>query len=233
MTMIAGDDVSLGVEDVIRNTRATLAVYENDPPGVSDVQSALIGAWRDTQNQLGEAAVLNQYRMSVQEFVSNGKKNFGKAKFLELATQLEASSRVRCQLLACGFDKSKIPALLVCDDESLCRDYTRADFVAIGTGHTTAIANMAFHEYTRETDMESAIYQVCAAKFMAERAPGVGKHTLVLCLRDDGQTKWIFKSHIKQIRDFWEEHGRPKTPEKAAIDTVLKPITEHQKWHDT
>ena len=84
--------------------------------------------------------------------------------------------------------------------------------------------------YTRDSDMESAIYQVCAAKFMAERAPGVGKHTLVLCLRDDGQTKWIFKTHIQQIRDFWEKHGRPKVPAKSAINEVVKPITEHQRW---
>lgn len=230
MTMIAGDDVTLGVEDVIRHTRATLATYEDEPPSVLQAQSSLLAAWRDAQNQLGQAAVLNPYRLTVDEFVRNGRQRFGDTKFLELATQLEVSSRLRCQLLAAGFDANKIPALLACDDESGCRDYTRADFLAIGTGHTTAIANMAFHEYTRDTDLESAIYQVCAAKFMAERAPGVGKHTLVLCLRDDGKTKWIFKTHIKQIRQFWEERGRPQIPPKADINAVLTPITDHQQW---
>ncbi|MBA2303174.1 MAG: hypothetical protein H0W08_11125 [Acidobacteria bacterium] len=158
MTMIAGDDVTRGVESVIRDTRATLAVYDNTPPNVPEVQAVLVGAWRDTQNRIGQNLVLNPFRATVDEFRKRGRQQFGDAKFAELAERLQHESRLECQLLACGFDANKIPALLVCDDEFLCRDFTRADFVAIGTGHTTAIANMAFHEYTREVDVESAMY---------------------------------------------------------------------------
>ena len=146
MTMIAGDDVTRGVEDVIRAARATLRVYDDTPPNILEVQAALIGAWRDTQNRLGENAVLNPFRATVDEFRRRGREQFGDAKFAELAERLQHESRLECQLLACGFDANKIPSLLVCEDDVLCRDFTRADFVAIGTGHTTAIANLAFHE---------------------------------------------------------------------------------------
>src|SRR3954469_11739346 len=40
LTMIAGEDITLGVEDVIRHTRATLDVYEGEHPNILQVQAA-------------------------------------------------------------------------------------------------------------------------------------------------------------------------------------------------
>jgi hypothetical protein len=230
LTMIAGDDVTAGVEDVIRDARLALAEYAEDSPGIVEVQGAILGAWRNVQTHKAEIAVLNPFGLGMSEFTQTGRKRFGTATFLEMAERMRVVSKVDAQLLVCGFDNNQVPALLVCEDDVGCRDYTRADFVAIGSGHTSAIANLAFHGYTRECGIESAVYQVCAAKFMAERAPGVGSNTLVLCLRDDGTTKWIFKSHLQMIRDFWAEHGRPRNPTNDRVAATITPILEQQKW---
>jgi len=231
MTMIAGDDITRGVEDVIRAARATLAAYEDEAPGVPEVRAALLGAWRDVQNQRAETAVLNPFRLTIEQFL-HMRKQLGTATFLELAEQIRLTSKLECQLLACGFDKNKVPALLVCADDSGCRDFTRADFVAIGSGDTSAVATLAFQRYTRQSSVAAAIYHVCAAKFMSEGAPGVGAQTLVLCLNEDGRTKWIFKTHVEQIRKLWEEHGRPKTPADSRIAETMAPILQQQPWRE-
>jgi hypothetical protein len=229
--MIAGEDITTGVEGVIRSTRQTINALGGSPT-LDQLEATLSGAWRDEQNKLAEAAVLNPFRMTVTEFMRDGRKKLGMSKFLDTAMQVQEASRLRCQLLVCGFDAKTMPALLVCEDGQPPRDYTRADAVAIGSGHTAALASLAFHDYTRETTIESAIYHVCAAKFMAEKSLGVGKATIVLCMADDGRPRWIFKRHIDFIRALWERSGKPRTPESSEIVDVVAPILESQKWLD-
>jgi hypothetical protein len=114
------------------------------------------------------------------------------------------------------------------------QDRTRADFAAIGSGNTAALASLSVDDYNRQRHLAEAVYHVCAAKFMAEasRAPGVGKATLVLCMRPDGKTKWIFKTHIEWIRRCWDEHGRPRVPSDEQIEQVIQPILTQQEWTD-
>jgi len=230
--MIAGDDITLGAEDVIRNTRQTLAAYDDGVFGVSEVQAAALASWRDVKNRIAETNVLSPFNLTINEFVQIGRDKFGDPKFTELVQRIEVESLLKCQMLICGFDQNLIPSLLVCDDDHPCSDYTRADFMAIGSGHTAAISSLAFHNYTRERTVAEAVYQVCAAKFMAERsgAAGVGRDTLVLCLDETGRKKWIFKGHIEMIRALWEREGQPRIPPTNQIVDTIEPILKHQKW---
>ena len=229
LTMIAGEDITIGVESVVAAVRDTLSAFEK-PPSVSEVQAVLLGAWRDARNQVGAAAVLSPYGLDVPAFVKNGRQYFGESKFFELVIQLEKSSRLSCDLLVCGFDEHNKPSLLVCDDRNGCRNFTRGGYVAIGSGDAEALASMAFHEYDTLCDLNHAIYRVCAAKFMAEKALGVGKETMVLCLRNDGRKKWIFKRAIKPIRALWEKQGRPRIPPETAMAKALTRINEELEW---
>jgi hypothetical protein len=230
ITMIAGEDITRGVEDVIRDARATLSAYGNEPFGIAEVQAAVLGAWRDAQNRLATSMVLGPFGLTLQDFLKAGRSKFGDAKFSELTERIQIESLLKCQMLICGFDQNNIPGLFVCDDEIRCADFTRADFTAVGSGHPAATSSLAFHGYTRDVTLAEAVYQVCAAKFMAEKSLGVGSETLVLCLGEDGKTKWIFKSHIKQIRTIWERDGRPRMPTKDVIAQTIQPILDHQEW---
>jgi hypothetical protein len=80
MTMIAGDDISMA-DDLISSARETLASIGPDP-AIAQVQSAMFAAWRDTQNKVAEATVLNPYRLTVPEFIRTGLVKFGESKFL-------------------------------------------------------------------------------------------------------------------------------------------------------
>jgi hypothetical protein len=223
LTMIAGDDITSGVEDVIRSVRATLHAY-GGAVSSEQVQGTLAGAWRDAQNRLAETAVLNPFRMTINQFMQVGRAQFGEAKFIELVGSIQAESKLRCQLLACGFDENKIPSLLACDDASGCHDFTRAGYLAIGSGQSSALASLAFNGYRRETNLSTAIYQACSAKFMSERALGVGHQTLVVCLREDGSTCWIFGRGLDRIRKLWESEGRPRVPAEEKIVEAVAPL---------
>lgn len=231
IAMIAGDDITIGVENVIRHAADTLLAYER-PPSTLEVQAALIGAWRDEQNRVGQTMVLNPFRLTVEQFVRDGRQIFGGAKFSELATDLSIASKLKCQLLVCGFDENKMPALLVCDDDFGCRDYSRGGYVAIGSGQSQAFNSLSFHEYDTMCDLGQAIYRVCAAKFMAEKSVGVGRETVVMCLREDGKTKLMFKRAIEPIRKLWEEEGRPRLPSEEHINARIGSIESQLPWID-
>ena len=102
--------------------------------------------------------------------------------------------------------------------------------MAIGSGDAQALASLAFDDFDRLCDLNQGIYQVCVAKFMAERAIGVGKETMVLCLNEDGKTRWIFKRHIEQIRDLWKNEGRSRQPSQASMNSTIGPILTQQEW---
>ena len=81
IAMIAGNDIT-HMEEVTLTARQALEVRLNTPPSVSDVMAVLRAAWRDVQNQVGAAAVLNPFKMDVPAFVKDGLKKFGESKFL-------------------------------------------------------------------------------------------------------------------------------------------------------
>jgi hypothetical protein len=230
ISMLAGADITTGAEEVIRDVRATLAVY-GAAPKLAEVQSAVLGAWRDVKNRIGRSAVLDPFRLEVNEFIRIGRERFGDVKFLELVGELQAKSRLNFELAAFGFDERTIPALLTFDDEGF-QDFTRGGYIAIGSGNASAMASLAFHEYKRECSLNAAIYQVCAAKFMAEKADGVGPATMVTCLREDGRTCWLFGVAIDRIRKLWEQRTRPRLPGVTEIDKVIVPIIEELGWRD-
>jgi len=143
--MVAGDDITVGAEDVIREVHDTLAAYgpENNPT-LLQVKSALLGAWRETQNRVGASAVLNPLGLTFREFLKTGREKLGEVLFVDLARQLEVASRLQCQLLVCGFDDRRRAHFLALDDDSGCRDFTRNRFLAIGSGHTSALSESRF-----------------------------------------------------------------------------------------
>ena len=77
MGMIAGEDVALAPESVTRQIAQTLAAYKPDSPTALQVRAAIIGAWRDVQNQVGQASVLNHIAMDVRKFHADGRDELG------------------------------------------------------------------------------------------------------------------------------------------------------------
>jgi hypothetical protein len=229
--MVAGDDITVGAEDVIREAHDTLAAYgsENNPT-LLQVKSALLGAWRETQNRVGAAAVLNPLGLTLPVFLKTGRDKLGDVLFLDLARQLEIASRLQCQLLVSGFDDRGHAHFLALDDDAGCRDFTRNGFLSIGSGHTSALASLAFHDYDPTCAIELAIYQVCAAKFMSERAPGVGKKTHVFLQHGDGSQHWVAPESIAAIRALWEKSGCPKTPDTREIVSVTDENVKANTW---
>jgi hypothetical protein len=190
IAMIAGDDITRGIEDVIRDVRLTLK-EQGDLHSAEQLRSAVIGAWRDNQNVRGAAVVLNAFRMTVADFMERGRDKFPPDMYAELLTRLQTESRLESRLLICGFNDHKVPWLFACDDDSPWHDFTRGGYVAVGSGASLTLTALTVQRYKRENNLYAAIYQLCAAKFAAESDPYVGRDTIVLCFRDDGKFCWI------------------------------------------
>lgn len=227
--MIAGEDISVAVESLTRLIADTLADYKEEPPTAIQVRAAIVGGWRDIQNQVGQSKVLNHLGIDVRTFQEKGFRRLGSGQFADLSFKLAQESKLKCDLMVVGFDEQKIPTLFVCnDDYPFCADCSRHGQVAIGSGHDMATAVLSLQEYSVNADMQTAIYQVCVAKFAAEKADAVGQTTIVACLAADGRTGWVEGDPIEALRKIWNEAGRPRLPATERIAY----LTDAVRWSD-
>jgi hypothetical protein len=231
VALMAGDDITRGVEDVIRETRTTLKEY-GDRHSVQQIRATIVSTWRDAQNARGAAAVLNPFAMTVRQFMKVGPTIFSSDRFNELALRLQEESRLESQLLICGFNEHGVPWLFAYDDDSPWHDFTRGGYIAIGCAAPVALSSLANQGYKRENDLRTAIYQLCVAKFAAESDQHVGRDTLVMCLRDDGHTCWITPGNINnRIRRLWERN-KIAMPDESDLARIIDPLVSASQWRD-
>ena len=68
------------------------------------------------------------------------------------------------------------------------------------------------------------IYRLCEAKFLSEKATGVGHDSYVAVLQSGGTERIIYTEQLEEVRRIWETEGRSKIPPLAlkAIEEELK-----------
>jgi hypothetical protein len=208
--MLAGDDIT-PAEPIIRLTRQRLV--EHQVPSVSQVEEAIRTSWRTVKNQIAETHVLSPYGITIDTFVRDGRNIFGDAAFADMCSEIARASELSCELLFYGFGRSDRGHLLHVVHPGEPVDFQRLGFAAIGSGRDSAMASLmwepAHRSFAGTTD---GTYRVCAAKFMAETAMGVGRDTIVIGIRADNSKFLLRDSDVSQIRELWETEGRPRIP---------------------
>lgn len=170
---------------------------------------------RAYQNHLGELAadnVLGRFGLDMETFRKSGRRRFTEPVFNSLCEEIR-KVKASCQFLACGFDEGRRPHLFVVDEPGTDSVYDKPGFCAIGSGSYAATGMLYYLEQRIDRTVHETIFNVCAAKYMAEKIPGVGAETF-LHVKAQGCQAFTMETWVEPtIRKVWNDQGRPRVPQ--------------------
>jgi hypothetical protein len=172
-------------------------------------------AYATLKSQVAESQILSPYNLKMEDFLRSGRSNFGESMFRAICKRIERTDLGEFDLLISGFDPSKVAHLQTFGHDGVRKDWDAAGFAAVGSGSPSALDIMSFHSYNRMSSLGECVYRVCEAKFMAERATGVGSKTFVYVFGpgfDAASRKYVLPSDTEEIKRAWQEAGCPRTP---------------------
>jgi hypothetical protein len=229
VAMVAGADVTAAVP-IWDRVRKKLG-FEVAPSGqkpeektLDEVVRAFVASFQEFRKQEIEDRFLTQHNLTVERFINEGKKLLGVSLFTNVWNQT-TSFEVKCNFLVAGFDKHKGAHLFTIDDPGIYANYDSPGFWAIGTGQEQALSSLFATETGTDPTFEALMYDLCAAKFMAESADGVGKATNVLVHEFGQHPKFYDDAAIAKLREIWEKEGKPRRPAKA--EELVKSLPLH------
>jgi hypothetical protein len=179
----------------------------------NDVVSAFENAFRESLKRKIEGEILSRYGMTRDQFIEKGLSCFGPEEFLRILTDVQCT-RLGVDFLLAGFDGPQ-PCIVSVGDPGTAYFHDLSNFHAIGSGAPLAQAALVStcDPFAPLTDV---IYRVSEAKFIGERAPGVGQRTLVTVLGMDGQWQGILPPGMEKVSELWKRKGIPRVPREAA-----------------
>jgi hypothetical protein len=148
----------------------------------------------------------------MKDFRERGKQLLSTKVYNELAAEI-AKIQGDCDFLVYGFDSKKVPHIFTVIEPGTDEVWDKPGFTAIGAGKYVAESILYQLGQTIDKGTPEAIFTVCAAKFAAERIPGVGKETFLFVKRPGCKAftrpSWL----LPTIRDVWEKQGQARMPE--------------------
>jgi hypothetical protein len=218
--MIAGDDITSAVP-IWRRMREKLGYVDGHVEAPSEktapeMINACVAAYREQRKEEIAAQFYLPHGLTEERFLSDGKRLLGLSLFTDLWNNIH-QFKLQCTFLISGFDKDKQAHVFVIDDPGNCADYGTLGFWAIGSGSNEALSSIFFTLSNLEDfpqTLDGMIYDLCAAKFMAESNPHVGKPTNVVLRQFGQQPEFYPDKSIEAIRRLWKQ-GRPRRPKRT------------------
>jgi hypothetical protein len=225
--MVSGDDITIAVP-MWRRMREKLGYIEGQKTevgekNVSEVVGACVSAYREHRREIISAMFYAPHGLSEGQFLSEGKKLLGLSLFTEVWNKVD-QFKLGCSFLVSGFDKDKQAHIFEVDDPGIYKDYGTIGFWAIGSGQNEALSSIFFTLANIShfpQSQEGMLYDLCAAKFMAESNPYVGKATNLVVRRFGERPEWYGHKSTEAIRKLWK-HGRPQRPKRT--EGVIKSL---------
>lgn len=203
----AGNDISV-VPPIVRYARSRLGGLTPRPPLTADeVATTLAEAYQIELRKRINAEILSPFGVDVASYPGRGEEIFGD--HFPAIIQRIGDYVLDCDLLVCGFDNARDPVMFTVARKGMVQFWDKLGFGVIGSGSQMALSSFVMRGHNREGSLEQAIYNVCEAKFWAEKAPGVGKHTTVLVIDQQQFLKPVPVEVVARIRGEWERDGRP------------------------
>lgn len=236
--MMCGDDIS-HVWPVIQAANDRLIAIQADLLTSEAVGRAFAGAYQAVRRAYAQDQVLSSFDITIEQFRADGPRIFGDS-YREVAGDLTRVD-LGCQFLVAGFDRDGDGHILEIDNPGVVKNHDPVGFWAIGSGAQSALGILFFHSMRGDLPLSQVLYHICEAKFTAETALGVGKHTTVRVLTHDSK-EWdhteLSDDLIGNIRRVWEHDGRPRVPPLAIIKleealTRLPAITQRSVTRST
>jgi hypothetical protein len=212
--ILSGNDIS-DIAPILELAKTEFLDKENT---LENAVESLGGAFRVCLSKKAENRILGRYSITMREFLENGRKYFRQPDHLAISQEIKYE-RLDCSFLSSGFDKDGHPHIFKIVEPGLVEYYDKPGFWAIGSGETAAKTLLLYLGQNIESTLAATIYNVCASKFMAEKAPGVGRETwfYIKGFGTDALMSPLF--FVEQIRNSWESFGQPRIPEQI-IQTI-------------
>jgi hypothetical protein len=209
--MMASDDLSQCIpiiekaKEYFRGRKNTLQV----------ARSVFKKAFQRHLLEMREDAVLGAYGLTMDEFLRSGKRRFTERKFDSLCDQMNQIDP-KCEFIVHGFDGLQVPHIFHVGGAGTDGVLDKPGFCAIGSGRWAAEVVLYSLGQSVDRTLTETIFNVCAAKFTAENAIGVGQHTFLYARKPGSEFFSHGRGMIEAIRQDWEENGRPRVPAGAA-----------------
>jgi hypothetical protein len=208
LAMFAGADIS----PCMPICNAVEAAIKDQPNTAAQMMKTFEGEYQKYLSNLAAAKVLGRWNLTMDKFVEGGRKHFGADNFDRLCAQIE-SIKLQCQFLVCGFDHQGNPHIFTVKNPGFAQDWDTPGYYAIGNGDFAALSTLGFFQQSIIKTVPETYYNVCAAKFMAEKASEVGEKDFTWEIGPRGfeQVNWGI---IPVVRKAWErDGGKPSTPD--------------------
>lgn len=196
---------------------------------IKSIVNACRRAYWELNSEDATAHVLGPLNLTLDEFLDDGVSKFPESVFDRLVADIQNYQIARetdepCLLLTAGFEAPENAHIFSISSASEVHHAGRIGFAAIGSGAPSALADLYFHEYNSMLPLEEAMYRVLSAKFMSERASGVGQSTLVMLMRHGTPALIPDGDQIEAIRDMWDQEGCARLPEhyRERVKEILR-----------
>jgi 20S proteasome alpha/beta subunit len=225
VVLFAADDTGI-VPIVLREIQNQFSDHADfdTPVEIDVIVSCLREGFQKTRRMMATDKYLSTYGLTLEEFLRDGAAKFGNTGFALLRQQIEQCD-LGCELLVCGFDDTRASHVLTVNDPGIVKEHNVAGYWAVGSGAYQAIGTLASRGHNGLQNLESAVYNLCEAKFAAESAPGVGKETVILVIGEDHSMSTLRPDEIASLRKEWEAIGKPRklrTKAKELIEQSLR-----------
>lgn len=216
VAMISADDITQCAPVIQR-----AAKYFTGRANTQEVaRQCFMRAYQRHITETAEDQVLSRFGITMEEFLRTGKRRFTERMFDTLCGDIR-SVRAACDFLIFGFDGGGRPHIFTVGDSVGNGVWNKPGFCAIGSGRWAA-EGMLFH-FGQSVDkgLHETIFNVCAAKFAAEKTAGIGHHTYLFAKRPGSQSFAYTFGLVEEIRDAWESSGAPRVP-VGPIDSISR-----------
>jgi len=170
--------------------------------------------------EMREDAVLSGYGLTMKEFLRTGKRRFTENLFESICKKI-AEVKANCEFIITGFDSQKRPHIFNVTEEGKDGVYNKPGYYCIGTGKWAAETILYTLGQSVDLNLYQTIFNVCAAKFMAEKSSDVGKATYLYARKPGSNVFTQVSGMIETIRGAWENDGCPRIPEG-----IIKALTD-------
>jgi hypothetical protein len=233
LALFAGNDIS----PCLPICRAVEQGFKEAKENTVEKMTALFAAaYKSCLSGLAADIVLGRWKLSMENFLESGRKNFGPDVFDNLCSQIE-QVRLQCQFLVSGFDKYEQPHLFTVSNPGIAENRDTPGYYAIGDGSSAAMSILGFFKQNKVTTLARTYYNVLAGKYMAESsASTVGYTTFLWEIGSNGQqleTPKQVTDLLLMTRLVWESRGQPSVPD--GVEKSIKslrfpsPPSESQK----
>jgi hypothetical protein len=212
--MLAGDVGQAST--ILEMVREDFQAEPDRPDTLSAVRSSFKKVCHRRLAEIAGDRILSPFGLDMSQFVDSGKDIFPEPTFAALSDDIRRMT-LGCEFIVYGFDAKKRARIFKVVEEPGTGpediDCSRPGFATVGVGRLPAEMILYYLFQNPDIPLEDTIYNVCAAKFMAEKVSGVGKGTF-LYVKKAGSGSFSSAFSLEQdLREAWKKEGAPRAPE--------------------